>query len=405
MPENTNLIAYCDLDAGGGVLYYTRTLLSLGLVAPVHAILITHPPKTESGKNELLFFEKTLQVQLVFLGPYASRDITLLEIEAALTSIGSGVFFPNYREAPHAACIKAKEIGMRTFFVAHNDHPSYYRYATRYQAVLDGFICPSKKSALHLQGQLRGSSREAVHHIPHAICVEGFDANLERTRTGPIRLLYHGRIDFEQKNLLALVGIARELRQLNVSFEVHLCGDGKDLPDLQKAIEAAGLSAYFVHHGFIRHENLPDFFAQTDIAILVSSTEGFCLGLAEAMFCGLPGVAFECGGVINDYLIDGENGYIIGFNNHRAFAKAIKKLTDDPDLYRMMSGRARHKLVHEFGRDRFFRAYMDAVQHDAAPHLQKWPAWRPKLHPYSRKSKEGIVDWLGRQALGWPGGF
>ncbi len=61
------------------------------------------------------------------------------------------------------------------------------------------------------------------------------------------------------------------------------------------------------------------------VAVLSSAYEGFGLAPAEAMAIGLPVVAFDCGGVLCDYLKDQVTGFCIRDGDIDAFADAIER--------------------------------------------------------------------------------
>jgi len=60
--------------------------------------------------------------------------------------------------------------------------------------------------------------------------------------------------------------------------------------------------------------------------------------MLEAMASGLPIVTTRCEGLAE--LIDG-NGLIVEQDNVEEIAKAVKRLADDPELYKQMSTAAR----------------------------------------------------------------
>lgn len=405
MQPNSKLIFYCDLDSGGGVLSYTLNIFEIKAL-PFKRILITHKPKTPLGLNALSHFRKISDTEIIYIPKQRPEKEQLNAIESTLNDIKSGIFFPNYREAPFAACIKAKELGMHTIFVAHGDHNNYYRYAIRYQSVLDEFICPSKKAQYYLKNRLPAYLHNKIHHIPHGVEIptSAHKFDVERSLS-PVKLLYHGRIDFREKNIGALVQIAKELKRIHIDFEIHIAGDGDSFEQLMNEIQNAGLERKILFHGFLQKPELTKLFSECDVSILVSYHEGFCLSLAEAMAHGLPGIAYDCGGVINDYLKHAKNGFIIPFGSPQHFANAVAELASDVEKYQMMSKAAQQTLAGGFSISKFELNYANLLMR--AKHIShtNWPAIRSKLPPRSRRSIAGIVDWFGQSILGWPSDF
>ena len=68
--------------------------------------------------------------------------------------------------------------------------------------------------------------------------------------------------------------------------------------------------------------------------------EGMSNAMLEAMASGLPIVTTRCEGLAE--LIDG-NGIIVEKDNIEEIAKAVKRLADNPDLYKEMSSTARNR--------------------------------------------------------------
>ena len=82
-----------------------------------------------------------------------------------------------------------------------------------------------------------------------------------------------------------------------------------------------------------------DLYAQTDVWLLTSRSEGFGLPLLEAMACRCPVIATRCGGPA-DLIEDGLNGYLVPVNDPKALADRIVHLLSNPDVWRRMSAAA-----------------------------------------------------------------
>jgi glycosyltransferase involved in cell wall biosynthesis len=79
-----------------------------------------------------------------------------------------------------------------------------------------------------------------------------------------------------------------------------------------------------------------------DALLLVSVTEGLPTVILEAMACGVPVVASDCGGV-SEALRHGVEGFLVAPRSPAQTAAALLELWRDPDLGRRMgrAGRAR----------------------------------------------------------------
>lgn len=135
----------------------------------------------------------------------------------------------------------------------------------------------------------------------------------------------------KRKNQQAII---RALGKIN-DKKIHylLCGKGDLLKELQSLARANGVEKN-VH--FLGYRNdVVDICSQADLFALPSLHEGLSVASLEAMYCGIPVVISDIRGV-RDYLMDGENGYICGVQDVDAYAAAIRKLKNDPELRRKM---------------------------------------------------------------------
>ena len=84
-----------------------------------------------------------------------------------------------------------------------------------------------------------------------------------------------------------------------------------------------------IHVGHVSEEDLPKFYAASDLVVLPSLMEGFGITLLEAMASGKPCVATRAGGV-EDAVINGETGLVVPPADSYSLYHAIRTLlTDD----------------------------------------------------------------------------
>lgn len=77
------------------------------------------------------------------------------------------------------------------------------------------------------------------------------------------------------------------------------------------------------------HELLSTFYRAADVCLVPSRSESFGLVALEAAACGTPVVATAVGGLTT--LVDhGRTGYLIDDGDPKAFARAIRRILDDP---------------------------------------------------------------------------
>ncbi len=148
---------------------------------------------------------------------------------------------------------------------------------------------------------------------------------------GPVRLLYLGRIAHE-KGLQYLVDSIRILKeQMDIEVELTLCGMGPETQNLKNRVSVLGIEGSVHFRGFIGHGvQLDLIFAENDIFVLPSLSEGIPKVLLEAMAKGLPVIATNVGG-IPDIIENHKNGLLVPSASAESLAQAVIELIDDKD--------------------------------------------------------------------------
>jgi glycosyltransferase involved in cell wall biosynthesis len=141
--------------------------------------------------------------------------------------------------------------------------------------------------------------------------------------------LYVGRLASE-KRIDLLIEIARL-----PGVVLAVVGDGAERENLEKLF--AGTNTVFT--GYMYGNDLADAYASADVFVFPGPSETFGQVVQEALASGLPAVIINQGG-ITDLVQNGINGYVCPADVS-AFAQAIKKLLDSPDLRRHMAAQSR----------------------------------------------------------------
>ena len=110
-----------------------------------------------------------------------------------------------------------------------------------------------------------------------------------------------------------------------------IIGDGPLKTELKNKTIELGLQKNVKFLGQVSNVNIPQIINSIDIGVSSSLTEQFPYSIIELIISGKPIVATDVG-CIHKLVIDDETGYIVPPKDSIAFAKAIIKLINDPDL-------------------------------------------------------------------------
>jgi glycosyltransferase involved in cell wall biosynthesis len=136
------------------------------------------------------------------------------------------------------------------------------------------------------------------------------------------------------------------LAQVKSNFECVIIGDGRQRADCERLSGRLGLEDRVRFTGFIPQAQIAAHYKEASVAVMSSVwPEPFGAAGLEAMRCGLPVVAFDAGG-IREWLLDGENGYLIPWMDRTVFAARVDQLLGDKALARALGSKGR-RLAHK----------------------------------------------------------
>jgi glycosyltransferase involved in cell wall biosynthesis len=146
---------------------------------------------------------------------------------------------------------------------------------------------------------------------------------------GRLRAGFVGRFT-EQKGIFTLVSALVMVDDVDVDF----VGAGPQEARLREAIEAHGLTGRARVHGYVDHDELPDWYRGLDVLVVPSIDrpnvrEQFGRVIIEAMACGTPVIATDVGAFPD--VADGA-ALVVPDGDARALAAAIERVRDEPAL-------------------------------------------------------------------------
>ncbi len=168
------------------------------------------------------------------------------------------------------------------------------------------------------------------------------DPNLRSTFSDRNLILYAGQI-IRGKGVDVLL---ESLARVKTPFECIILGDGNHKSACEELSRKLGLQDRVHFKGFIPQDELKAYYRECSVVALSSLwPEPIATIGLEVMRYALPVVAFDAGG-IKDWLIDGHNGYLVGWMDRDAFARRMDELLKDKPKARAL-GENGLKLVSE----------------------------------------------------------
>jgi glycosyltransferase involved in cell wall biosynthesis len=124
-----------------------------------------------------------------------------------------------------------------------------------------------------------------------------------------------------------------------------IAGDGDQRGYLENLANTLGVAQNVSFIGYIPHEELPAYLASCSIYVTTSKSDSSSQSLQEAMACELALVATDLP-ANREWVKDGENGFIVPQDDHRALAEKIVFLLKNSET-RAKFGKINRKLIED----------------------------------------------------------
>ena len=184
------------------------------------------------------------------------------------------------------------------------------------------------------------------------------------------RLVVVSRHDRE-KRLDELIQIFDErIAPADPDISLTLVGDGAEHANLRTQRDKCRYADRIHLPGEVGHADLVNWYGHGDLFVYTSISETFGNVVNEALWCGLPCVAYDDQMGVAHQVTDGENGILLQPDrpdSHEKFAEAVLKLIHDDALRAQYSKqgveRARATSHPDVIIDRFEEIYARAIEH------------------------------------------
>jgi L-malate glycosyltransferase len=190
-----------------------------------------------------------------------------------------------------------------------------------------------------------GFARERIRIIPNAVepiaPTEGRDETRRGLGFGDHDVVALLVADLRPvKNARAFVEAVAQAHDSDPRIRGLVVGDGPEFASVSAVAAASGAHVELLG----ARSDVANLMNAADVVCLTSRTEGQPLVILEAMSLGRAVVSTAVGGV-TELVVDGETGLLVPEGDRAAFARALVKLADAPELRLRLgeAGRLRHR--------------------------------------------------------------
>ena len=186
---------------------------------------------------------------------------------------------------------------------------------------------------------------------------------------------YHGRLAPEKRLPALIEAFAQLSPPPGQKVTLVIVGEGWKRRELEELIRARQLGDRVHLTGW--HPNPRAALAAFDISVLPSLSEGFPLGLLEAMATGAACLAHPMSSTLQ-LIESGHNGILAALDEPASFRDALQQLVHLPAEVRAALGQAAAATVaRDYARERRLPAVLEALGVQTQPGA--WPTWKRNL--------------------------
>jgi len=161
-----------------------------------------------------------------------------------------------------------------------------------------------------------------------------------KPREGRRRIVTLSRLSHEKRVEMLVRAFGRVAGDFP-AWDLEIYGDGPLAPALTDVIERLGLGRRAFLRGFTNDPY--GVLAGSDLYVSASTVEGFGNAIWEALACGVPVVAMDCGAPVRTLVRDGVDGVIVHGGEH-ALSVGLASVLGDDDRRKALALRAREAI-------------------------------------------------------------
>ncbi|HUF03549.1 MAG TPA: glycosyltransferase family 4 protein [Aridibacter sp.] len=213
-----------------------------------------------------------------------------------------------------------------TVSIGHTDSETFYLPVRHYRPFLTRAIGVSEQVCSSFVNDCN-LDPDSVDFIPYG--VERREEKPPENEEDMLKLVYVGRLEEEQKRVSDIVAIAKRLSDAGVDYRLSIVGDGEEMPMMRQELSNETANGKVVFHGWLDGDAVRAELCSSDVFLLTSAYEGFCISLIEALANGCCPIVTDIRSGNSQLIESGDNGFIVPIGDVDAFVEKIRFLDRD----------------------------------------------------------------------------
>ncbi|MDR0886287.1 MAG: glycosyltransferase [Clostridiales Family XIII bacterium] len=288
------------------------------IILPKYTPEISHKDRADALVKAIETYDIDIYINHAWENPYVMKDVNIMKKHGIPVSVYAHGSFAYMLSWPSA-----------TYFTMPEILGSY-----------DGIICLSRVDQLYWSTYCK-----YVKKVINPISVEVNRTNNFARDSSEIQLIWVGRLEF-RKGYLDLISVMEQVIQRYPNAILHIVGAINENDynlSFEKSIVEKNLQNNIILEGY--HKDISAYYQSSDIFVMTSVAEGFCLGLLESKAYSLPAVVYDLPNL--EMHIENKGMIKVEPYDTRSMADAICSLIENDSLRGRLSEEA-YKSYSEY---------------------------------------------------------
>jgi glycosyltransferase involved in cell wall biosynthesis len=320
-------------------------------------ILLTHPDRAEADRMPLMagIPYDTLPAAWRIKRRYRRRAL-----RAYLLANAPCIYIPNY-DYDHSPIAANLPDDIATVGIIHSDDPMHYDHARQLGRFWNAAVAVSRQIA-HIADRL-GVVGDRLHTIPYGVPTMAQEHRPRRSASDPLRVLYVGRLEQNQKRVFEFPAILDELSARGVPVVLSMAGDGPAREELEARGRVHVSAGRMRLLGTLPNEQMASVYRDADVFLLTSAFEGLPVSLLEAMSMGCVPVVTRVQSGVSEVVDDSVSGFLCPIGATSVFADRLQELQRNPERLASLSRAAAQVIEQgEHSVSRMVDRYLDVFE-------------------------------------------